>query len=155
MNMSESENWASLGQNKLFQRLFFDQELISASERIQKLPDSTPDKMPSSYKSKVMVLLTEEPSQSQKTLLGKIFSACGLTDNQTTTLIGLHSLHSIRQFAGARLLLSFGALPEIEADHLLHQEQLNYIPCLSLGQLETDASAKKLLWNSLKSALSL
>jgi hypothetical protein len=155
LKMSDSENWASLGHNKLFNRLFFNEELISTSERIRKPLDSTQEKTPSPYSGKVMVLLAEEPSESQKTLLSKIFMACGLTDNQTATLIGLHSLDSIRQFVEARLILSFGALQEIEASHLLHQEQLNYIPCLSLGQLELDASAKKLLWNSLKSALSL
>ena len=102
-----------------------------------------------------MVLLAEEPTQAQMTLLNKIFAACGLADDHTTIQIGLHTLHSIKQFVGARLILSFGALQEIEASHLLHQEQLNYIPCLSLSQLEGGAAAKKLLWNSLKSALSL
>jgi hypothetical protein len=86
-------------------------------------------------------------------LLNKITAACGLAQDQTHMHIGIFGQEDIPQFLGARLILSFGALTNIVPDHQAHSNGIKYIPCLPLGRLETDANAKKILWNSLKSSI--
>jgi len=171
--MTITSDWNSISSHQLFQRFFFDEVLFLASDPDLKQQEtstsvdaqaqsSTPVDAPaqppslnatSVFEGKVIVLLPESPTETQQALLNKITAACGLTQDQIHMQTGICSQDEIPQFLGARLILSFGALSNIEPDQLTHAHTTPYIPCLPLGRLETDANAKKILWNSLKSSI--
>jgi|GEM_PF-2085410 len=171
--MTITSDWNSIRSHQLFQRFFYDEVLFLASDPDLKQPEtstsvdaqaqsSTPVDAPaqppslnaaSVFEGKLIVLLPESPTETQQALLNKITAACGLTQDQIHIHIGICGQDEIPQFLGARLILSFGALSNIEPDQLAHAHTIPYIPCLPLGRLETDANAKKILWNSLKSSI--
>lgn len=151
--MPKISDWGTIQSPELFQRLFFDEALIYASEHQRGPIAPLLAQSPAPYAGKVIVLLPESPTDSQQSLLNKILSACALSQNQIETSYGIQTKDSIRTFAGARLVLAFGALSDIEPNHMEQQHDIKFIPCQPLGSLETDASAKKLLWNSLKKSL--
>ncbi|MBM3919357.1 MAG: hypothetical protein FJ344_07645 [Sphingomonadales bacterium] len=151
--MVDFMEWRELGSKKLFHSFFFDQELVATTvfTPLKKVTSEETDSL--SWTDKVVLLLHSVPSDSQKVLLDKILVACGLLPQQIFTQTCAIPIESIDQFVGARLILSFGALIGVDPDHQIHELKINTIPCLSLDRLESDASAKKLLWNSLKSTL--
>jgi hypothetical protein len=161
--MSNTSDWNSIRSHQLFQRFFFDEVLFLASDPDHKnveteAPVDAPAQPPSLnaasvFEGKLIVLLPESPTETQQALLNKITAACGLTQDQIHLQTGICSQDDIPQFLGARLILSFGALSNIEPDQLAHAHTIPYIPCLPLGRLETDANAKKILWSSLKSSI--
>jgi len=171
--MTITSDWNSIRSHQLFQRFFYDEVLFLASDPDLKQPEtstsvdaqaqsSTPVDAPaqppslnaaSVFEGKLIVLLPESPTETQQALLNKITAACGLTQDQIHMQTGICSQDDIPQFLGARLILSFGALSNIEPDQLAHAHTIPYIPCLPLGRLETDANAKKILWSSLKSSI--
>ncbi len=171
--MTNTSDWNSIRSHQLFQRFFFDEVLFLTSDpNLKRLVTSTsvdavaqsstpvdvPAQSPSSnstsvFEGKVIVLLPESPTETQQVLLNKITAACGLAQDQTHMHIGICVQEDIPQFLGARLILSFGALTNIVPDHQVHSDGIKYIPGLPLGRLETDANAKKILWNSLKSSI--
>jgi hypothetical protein len=171
--MTSISDWNSIRSHQLFQRFFFDEVLFLASDPDPRqletstsvgayAQSSTPVDAPaqspclnstSIFEEKVVVLLPESPTETQQVLLNKITAACGLAQDQTHMHIGIFGQEDIPQFLGARLILSFGALTNIVPDHQAHSNGIKYIPCLPLGRLETDANAKKILWNSLKSSI--
>lgn len=171
--MTNTSDWNSIRSHQLFQRFFFDEVLFLASDPNLKRPVTStsvdevaqssapvdvPAQSPSSnstsvFEGKVVVLVPESPTETQQVLLNKITAACGLAQDQTHMHIGICGQEDIPQFLGARLILSFGALTNIVPDHQVHSDGIKYIPGLPLGRLETDANAKKILWNSLKSSI--
>lgn len=171
--MTNASDWNSIRSHQLFQRFFFDEVLFLASDpNLKRLVTSTsvdavaqsstpvdvPAQSPSSnstsvFEGKVVVLVPDSPTETQQVLLNKITAACGLAQDQTHMHIGICGQEDIPQFLGARLILSFGALTNIVPDHQVHSDGIKYIPGLPLGRLETDANAKKILWNSLKSSI--
>ena len=171
--MHNTSDWKSIRSHQLFQRFFFDEVLFLASDpNLKRLETSTSvdavaqsstpvdvsAQSPSSnstsvFEGKVVVLVPDSPTETQQVLLNKITAACGLAQDQTHMHIGICGQEDIPQFLGARLILSFGALTNIVPDHQVHSDGIKYIPGLPLGRLETDANAKKILWNSLKSSI--
>jgi len=161
--MSNTSDWNSIISHQLFQRFFFDEVLFLASDPdLRQLKTSTSVdahaqlqslNSTSVFEGKVIVLLPDSPTETQQALLNKITAACGLAQDQIHMQIGICGQDDIPQFLGARLILSFGALSNIEPDQLAHAHTIPYIPCLPLGRLETDANAKKTLWSSLKSSI--
>lgn len=171
--MTNTSDWNSIRSHQLFQRFFFDEVLFLTSDpNLKRLVTSTsvdavaqsstpvdvPAQSPSSnstsvFEGKVVVLVPDSPTETQQVLLNKITAACGLAQDQTHMHIGICGQEDIPQFLGARLILSFGALTNIVPDHQVHSDGIKYIPGLPLGRLETDANAKKILWNSLKSSI--
>lgn len=171
--MSNISDWNSIRSHQLFQRFFFDEALFLASnpdpiqlETSTSVSANTQSSTPvdalaqspslnstSVFEGKVIVLLPESPTDTQHVLLNKIAAACGLAQDQTYIQIGICGQDDFPQFLGARLILSFGALTNFDPDHQVHSDGIKYIPCLPLGRLETDANAKKILWNSLKSSI--
>lgn len=171
--MTNTSDWKSIRSHQLFQRFFFDEVLFLASDpNLKRLVTSTsvdavaqsstpvdvPAQSPSSnstsvFEGKVVVLVPDSPTETQQVLLNKITAACGLAQDQTHMHIGICGQEDIPQFLGARLILSFGALTNIVPDHQVHSDGIKYILGLPLGRLETDANAKKILWNSLKSSI--
>lgn len=152
--MGDSTVWAPLVRNRLFHGLFFAEDLILGSEEIHTPLNTRPEISTSAHADQFIVLLPEAPDHPRKAFLDKILTACGLAQNQTVTHTGHQTRESIGSFAEARLILSFGAIAELEPTHMRHQRITNLIACHSLARLEADAASKKLLWNSLKKALS-
>lgn len=151
--MNTNKDLRELYKNKPFQALFYDETLILADGNGARAGQSGDTPRPDSWQQKLVLLLPAEPDGAALTLLEKILGACGLTLAQVFVHYGTLPMAAVQSFTGARLLLSFGALDGLTPDHQLHKSGVNFIATYALDRLETDASAKKMLWKSLKDAL--
>lgn len=120
-----------------------------APEKVIQKSSETP-----SWIQKVVVLLPPEPSIKEVQLLHKILAASGITDDQVSIQEKLFQAKSLGQFAGSRIVLSFGAVTDFQADYQLRSKAITVIMADKLAHIEADVEAKKKLWAVMKSFFS-
>lgn len=120
------------------------------------IPVSAPSKAETvstevSWQNKVVVLLPPEPSIKEVQFLHKILAASGISDNQVFLQEKVYQARGLALFAGSRMVLSFGAVSDFQADYQIRSKAITVIMAERLSIVDADLEAKKKLWAAMKS----
>ncbi len=103
------------------------------------------------WQNKVVVLLPPEPAIKEVQFLHKVLAAVGIPDEQVWVQEKYFQAKSLGQFEGSRIVLSFGAVTDFQADYQLRSKSITVIMADKLLEIEADIEAKKKLWGAMKS----